>query len=53
MTAKKTKEKSSVTQYALMVNGEKCLRNSILSKACGRQGMLSTVLMKMNNELDK
>lgn len=53
MTAKKQKKSQTATQYALMVNGEKCLRNSILSKACGRQGMLSTVLTKMNNELDK
>lgn len=46
MTAKKTKEKSSVTQYALMVNGEKCLRNSILSKACGRTDLLGPTIKK-------
>lgn len=53
MTAKKTEEKSNGN--SIRFNGEwgKCLRNSILSKACGRQGMLSTVLTKMNNELDK
>lgn len=46
MTAKKQKKSQTVTQYALMVNGEKCLRNSILSKACGRTDLLGPTIRK-------
>lgn len=48
MTAKKQKKSQTVTQYALMVNGEKCLRNSILSKACGRTDLLGPTIKKIS-----
>lgn len=47
MTAKKQKKSQTATQYALMVNGEKCLRNSILSKACGRTDLLGPTIKKI------
>src|SRR5699024_7558084 len=39
--------------YALMVNGEKCLRNSILSKACGRTDLLGPTIKKYPTEFVK